>query len=58
MSLYLICVVVFAQEIYALKRTGVKPLHPHEQLRCHFRLLRTNSTYKDAYYDEGRFHVN
>ena len=57
MSHHLICAIVFAEEIYALTGNGLKPLHPPEQRRCHLRLLRTNSTYKDAYYPSGGFRV-
>ena len=53
MSNHLICAIVFAEEINALTGNGEKPLRPPEQLRCHLRLLRTNSAYKDAYYPDG-----
>uniref|UniRef100_A0AAV1TYE8 Uncharacterized protein n=1 Tax=Peronospora matthiolae TaxID=2874970 RepID=A0AAV1TYE8_9STRA len=53
MSHHLMCAIVFDNEIFALTGTGGKPVRPAEQLRCHFRLLRTNSTYKDTYYPDG-----
>uniref|UniRef100_A0AAV1USB4 CCHC-type domain-containing protein n=1 Tax=Peronospora matthiolae TaxID=2874970 RepID=A0AAV1USB4_9STRA len=53
MSHHLMCAIVFDNEIFALTGTGGKPVRPPEQLRCHFRLLRTNSTYKDTYYPDG-----